>query len=107
MKSSLLAIAIAAALTFLAFGQADACGWRCRGMVPVPTPQFTPPPVAVFPAPNPIPLPLPGLYAGPSKAYPLYAFSPAVNGRCAAGAGNCYWRRDCWYDAFGRRFCSW
>jgi hypothetical protein len=25
---------------------------------------------------------------------------------CYPGFGNCYWRRDCWYDSFGRRFCN-
>lgn len=25
---------------------------------------------------------------------------------CFPGPGNCYWRRDCWYDSFGRRFCN-
>lgn len=25
---------------------------------------------------------------------------------CYPGLGNCYWRRDCWYDSFGRRFCN-
>jgi len=25
---------------------------------------------------------------------------------CYPGPGNCYWRRDCWYDSFGRRFCN-
>lgn len=32
--------------------------------------------------------------------------APVVYGGCYAGPGNCYWRRDCWYDAFGRRFCD-
>jgi hypothetical protein len=25
---------------------------------------------------------------------------------CFPGPGNCYWRRNCWYDSFGRRFCN-
>jgi hypothetical protein len=25
---------------------------------------------------------------------------------CYPGPENCYWRRDCWYDSFGRRFCN-
>jgi len=25
---------------------------------------------------------------------------------CYPGMANCYWRRDCWYDSFGRRFCN-
>jgi hypothetical protein len=82
------------------------CGWRCTGLVPVPAPVITPAPVAVVPPPNPIPLPAPAWYAGPPRAYPYYGYSPVLFGGCWAGPGNCYWRRDCWYDAFGRRFCS-
>jgi hypothetical protein len=99
-----------AGLLVLAAAPAEAtCGWKCRGMVPVPAPVVVPPPLAVFPAPNPIPLPLPGLYSGPPRAYPYYGYSPVYFGGCGVGGGvgNCYWRRDCWYDAFGRRFCSW
>jgi hypothetical protein len=103
-------LGIAGLLTMFAGEQASAtCGWKCRGMVPVPAPVVVPPPRAVFPAPNPIPLPLPGLYSGPPRAYPYYGYSPVYFGGCGVGGGvgNCYWRRDCWYDAFGRRFCSW
>jgi hypothetical protein len=25
---------------------------------------------------------------------------------CFPGMANCYWRRECWYDSFGRRFCN-
>ena len=37
----------------------------------------------------------------------LYAFwkQPGYTA-CYPGMGNCYWRRDCWYDSFGRRFCN-
>ena len=37
----------------------------------------------------------------------LYAFwkQPGYTA-CFPGMGNCYWRRDCWYDSFGRRFCN-
>ena len=111
MKASInfaVIIGLGFVLSLFAAEPADAlCGWRCKGMVPVPGPVVAPPPVAVFPAPNAIPLPLPGLYAGPPRAYPYYGFSPVYLGGCGAGPGNCYWRRDCWYDAFGRRFCSW
>ncbi|MGC1180669.1 MAG: hypothetical protein WA884_17015 [Methyloceanibacter sp.] len=72
----------------------------------VPAPVIVPAPVAVVPAPNPIPLPAPAWYGGPRPVYPYYGYSPAYYGGCAAGPGNCYWRRDCWYDAFGRRFCN-
>jgi hypothetical protein len=37
----------------------------------------------------------------------IYAFwkQPGYTA-CYPGFGNCYWRRDCWYDSFGRRFCN-
>lgn len=37
----------------------------------------------------------------------LYAYwkQPGYSA-CFPGPGNCYWRRDCWYDSFGRRFCN-
>jgi hypothetical protein len=55
------------------------CGWRCQGMTLVPAPSWsTPPPVV-----------------------PPHAYATVV-----CGPGDCYWRRDCWYDAFGRRFCN-
>jgi hypothetical protein len=100
-------LAVAVLLSLSAADPAGAwCGWRCRGLVPVPTPVITPAPVAVVPPPNPIPLPFPAWFAGPRAAYPAYGYSPVAYGGCFAGPGNCYWRRDCWYDAFGRRFCN-
>jgi hypothetical protein len=39
----------------------------------------------------------------PTRTYAFWA-QPAYS--CQAGMGNCYWRRDCWYDSFGRRFCN-
>ncbi len=39
----------------------------------------------------------------PTRTYAYWA-QPAYS--CRAGMGNCYWRRDCWYDSFGRRFCN-
>jgi hypothetical protein len=40
----------------------------------------------------------------PKRFYPLWA-QPGYT-VCYPGIGNCYWRRDCWYDSFGRRFCN-
>ena len=100
-------LAFAVSLSLSAVDPASAwCGWRCRGTVVVPAPVIVPAPVAVFPAPNPIPLPVPAYYVTPRAAYPSYGYSPVYFGGCFAGPGNCYWRRDCWYDAFGRRFCN-
>ncbi len=100
-------LSVAAGLSLSAIEPANAwCGWWCRGAVVVPAPVILPAPVAVVPAPNPIPLPAPAWYAGPSRPYPYYSASFPYLGGCFAGPGNCYWRRDCWYDAFGRRFCN-
>ena len=40
----------------------------------------------------------------PKRFYPLWS-QPGYTA-CYPGIGNCYWRRDCWYDSFGRRFCN-
>lgn len=40
----------------------------------------------------------------PTRFY-AYWKQPGYVG-CYGGPGNCYWRRDCWYDSFGHRFCS-
>lgn len=106
--SSMVAVLAATlALSLSAVDPASAwCGWWCRGAVVVPEPVILPAPVAVVPAPNPIPLPLPAFYRPRGAYYPYYGASPAYYGGCFAGPGNCYWRRDCWYDAFGRRFCN-
>jgi hypothetical protein len=39
----------------------------------------------------------------PKRFYPLW--KQPGHTVCYPGVGNCYWRRDCWYDSFGRRFC--
>ena len=39
----------------------------------------------------------------PKRFYPLW--TQPGHTVCYPGVGNCYWRRDCWYDSFGRRFC--
>jgi hypothetical protein len=40
----------------------------------------------------------------PKRVYPYWK-QPGYTA-CFPGPGNCYWRRDCWYDSFGRRFCN-
>jgi hypothetical protein len=40
----------------------------------------------------------------PKRVYPYWK-QPGYTA-CYPGFGNCYWRRDCWYDSFGRRFCN-
>jgi hypothetical protein len=74
-----------------------------------------PAPVVVS-APAPIPIARPcggrggGAYYGGAAYYAAYYDVPgayyAYYNACNAGPGNCYWRRDCWYDPFGRRFCN-
>lgn len=39
-----------------------------------------------------------------SRLYPFWK-QPGYT-VCYPGMANCYWRRDCWYDSFGRRFCN-
>lgn len=72
----------------------------------VPAPVIMPAPVAVVPRRIRSILPLLAYYAAPRAVYPSYGYSPVYFGGCIAGPGNCYWRSDCWYDAFGRRFCN-
>ena len=40
----------------------------------------------------------------PTKFYPYW--KQGIHTACFPGPGNCYWRRECWYDSFGRRFCN-
>ncbi len=66
-------------------------------------------PVAVAPvAPciAPCGVPAPRAYYYRSPNYYAYYKQPAYAGSCNLGPGNCYWRRNCWYDSFGRRFCD-
>jgi hypothetical protein len=107
--------------------EAGCAGSPC-GAVLVPAPNPIPlRRLVVRPAPAPLPAPCgPGCvngvnaYAGPpcsqsgcggtpfvyfsKRFYPLWA-QPGYTA-CYPGVGNCYWRRDCWYDSFGRRFCN-
>jgi hypothetical protein len=99
-------------------------GWRCGGGA------------VLVPAPNPIPIrrvrvapalaPCGGCGGVPAYAPPPPCGSGGCGGAaffyaptrfyaywaqpgytaCYPGVGNCYWRRDCWYDSFGRRFCN-
>jgi hypothetical protein len=105
-------LALMASLNLLAVDPADAgCRrWRCGGAV-------------IVPAPNPIPLrpvvtpcggcaapvvAAPACVGGCDTAYYYDAYwaQPGYVAGCSSGPGNCYWRRDCWYDSFGRRFCN-
>jgi hypothetical protein len=100
-------LALAIGLSIVAADPASAwCGWRCRA-----APVIMAAPVVVVPVPAPIPVavaaPCGGgcasaYYYAPRVYYPSYVY---YNG-CNAGPGSCYWRRDCWYDGFGRRFCN-
>jgi hypothetical protein len=119
--AAVLALVIGFNLT--AVENADArCGWRCQGVVLVPAPHPIPlrrarrrifvAPVVVVPAPVVVvpqavvvvPAPVEYYYA-PAASYAYYT-QPAYAGSCGIGPGNCYWRRNCWYDSFGRRFCN-
>jgi hypothetical protein len=40
----------------------------------------------------------------PTRFYPYW--KQPLYTACFPGPGNCYWRRECWYDSFGRRFCN-
>ena len=109
---SLAAVLLAAVgLLVAAVDTADAgCGrWkRCGGAVLVPAPIPIPMPAPVFVAPAPAPCGGGcggGGYAYASPAYYAYYVQPAY-GVCNTGPGSCYWRRNCWYDTFGRRFCN-
>jgi hypothetical protein len=111
--AAVLALAVSFMLT--AVNDADAgCGrFRRCGAVLVPAPHPIPiRPVAVAPAPcGGCAVAAPcgvgcgtGYYYAPTRFYAYWA-QPAYAVGCG-GVGNCYWRRDCWYDSFGRRFCN-
>jgi hypothetical protein len=106
MRVVLSLAAVLALAVGLNLGTADSanawCGWRCRTLVPAPV--VVVPPVVAVPLPAPIPIARPcGGGCGGAYYYPYYY---AYYNSCNAGVGSCYWRRDCWYDAFGRRFCN-
>lgn len=117
----LLLVALGLSLSATDHAAAGGCvAWRGCG------------PAVLVPAPNPIPLrrvkvnrapclggcgavavavPAPcagpcgaSYYYAPTRFYAYWA-QPGFTS-CYPGPGNCYWRRDCWYDSFGRRFCN-
>jgi len=131
----LMCVAAVAALAFgfslTSVADADAgcrVGWRCNQAVLVPAPNpiplrrmrprvVAPAPcvqpcgrrVAVAPAPcvSPCGLPPgPTAYRYRSPNYYAYYKQPAYAGDCGLSTCNTYWRRNCWYDSFGRRFCN-
>jgi len=123
-----LALAAGLSLTSVEGASAGCVGSPC-GAVLVPAPNPIPlRRLIVRPAPAPLPGPCgPGcVNAGAAWVSPppcgqggcgatafvyypkrVYAFwkQPGYTA-CFPGPGNCYWRRDCWYDSFGRRFCN-
>ena len=108
-------LALAVGLNLTAVDDADArCGdLRCQGAVLVPAPNPIPlRRIRVVPGPAPYAAPIPcgpggcgaAYYYAPTRFY-AYWKQPGYTA-CYPGPGNCYWRRDCWYDSFGRRFCN-
>jgi len=128
---SLVAVAaVAVGFSLMSVGDADAGGcrtaWGCNAAVLVPAPNPIPlrrvrprrvapcvapcgVPVAVVPAPCVAPCglpPGPTAYRYRSPNYYAYYKQPAYAGGCGLSTCNTYWRRNCWYDSFGRRFCN-
>jgi hypothetical protein len=127
--SVVVSLALACVFGFTAVDSAKAqCASPC-GAVLVPAPNPIPlGRLIVRPAPAPLPAPCGVGCAGRGIAYGppppcgqagcggtpfvyfptrFYAYwkQPGYTA-CFPGPGNCYWRRDCWYDSFGRRFCN-
>jgi len=131
---SLAAVAaVAVGLSLVSVPDADAGGCRvgysCNAAVLVPAPNpiplrrwkrprvVAPAPcvapcrrrVAVAPAPCVAPCglpPGPTAYRYQAPNYYAYYKQPAYAGECGLSTCNTYWRRNCWYDSFGRRFCN-
>jgi hypothetical protein len=129
---AVVAVAAGFSLIFAADADAGGCltGWRCNAAVLVPAPNPIPlrrlrrprvvaaapcvapcgaAPVAVAPAPCVAPCglpPGPTAYRYRAPNYYAYYKQPAYAGECGLSTCNTYWRRDCWYDSFGRRFCN-
>jgi hypothetical protein len=120
---AVVAVAAGFSLFFAADADAGGCltGWRCNAAVLVPAPNPIPlrrlrrprvvaaAPVAVAPAPCVAPCglpPGPTAYRYRAPNYYAYYKQPAYAGECGLSTCNTYWRRDCWYDSFGRRFCN-
>jgi hypothetical protein len=130
VSSLVAALVLAAGASFVSADRADAAcyGAPCGAvLVPAPNPiplrrlKVVPAPVAVAGTCGPGCVNAVNAYAAPPPCgqagcggtafmyFPkrLYAFwkQPGYTA-CFPGMGNCYWRRDCWYDSFGRRFCN-
>ena len=116
--AAVLALAVGLNVTAVDDANAGCGGVRCQGAVLVPAPNPIPlRRIRVVPGPAPYAAPIPCGPAGCGAAYygaayyyaptRFYAFwkQPGYTA-CYPGPGNCYWRRDCWYDSFGRRFCN-
>ena len=117
--AAVLALAVGVSFTFT--DTADARGgcraWRSGcGTVLVPAPNPIPlrpvrvvapcaAPCGVAVAPCVSPCGARAYWYQPTRVYAYWA-QPAYATSCVRGMGNCYWRRDCWYDSFGRRFCN-
>jgi len=128
--AAVVALAVGFSLTSVAGADAGCrVGWRCNAAVLVPAPNPIPlrrmrprvvtpapciapcgrPAVAVAPAPCVAPCglpPGPTAYRYRSPNYYAYYKQPAYAGECGLSTCNTYWRRNCWYDSFGRRFCN-
>ena len=128
VSSFVAALVLAAGVSLSGVDGANAgCVGSPCGAVLVPAPNPIPMRrLVVVPAPAPLPAPcgrgcVDAAYAAPPLCgqggcggtafvyYPkrVYAYwnQPGYTA-CFPGPGNCYWRRDCWYDSFGRRFCN-
>ena len=119
--AAVLALAVGVSFTFT--DTADARGgcraWRSGcGTVLVPAPNPIPlrpvrvvaaapcaAPCGVAVAPCVSPCGARAYWYQPTRVYAYWA-QPAYATSRVRGMGNCYWRRDCWYDSFGRRFCN-
>ena len=113
--AAVLALAVGFSVTAVDETEAGWCraGWRCNAAVLVPAPNPIPlrrvRPVAVAPAPCVAPCglpPGPTAYRYRAPNYYAYYKQPAYWGECGLSTCNTYWRRNCWYDSFGRRFCN-
>lgn len=134
LMTVVVAVIVVAGFSLMSAPEAEAScavGYGCGAAVLVPTPQPIPfrrrwrrprvaavapcvspcatRPVVVAPAapcvaPCGFPAPRANYYRSPNY-YANYT-QPAYAGGCNLGPGNCYWRRNCWYDSFGRRFCD-
>ena len=131
LLSLVAVVAVAVGFSLISAADADArcrVGWGCSAAVLVPAPNPIPlrrmrrprvvapcgvapcaAPVAVAPAPCVAPCglpPGPTAYRYRAPNYYAYYKQPAYAGECGLSTCNTYWRGNCWYDSFGRRFCN-